>query len=106
MLRPSASQLSPCSCPLAPQLILSGDFHQLPPVAKGRDAAAQVGSECSGKPQQLGNAAQPALTHAHQTHCHPTCQHPSLQRKFCFEAESWGRCIAECCFLSKVFRQV
>ncbi|KAL4434118.1 hypothetical protein ABPG75_000559 [Micractinium tetrahymenae] len=45
-------------------LILSGDFHQLPPVAKGES-----------------------------------------QRKFCFEAESWGRCIAECCFLSKVFRQ-
>lgn len=24
------------------QLILSGDFHQLPPVAKGKDAASQV----------------------------------------------------------------
>ncbi|PSC73053.1 ATP-dependent DNA helicase PIF1 [Micractinium conductrix] len=49
------------------QLILSGDFHQLPPVAKGREGAAQ--------------------------------------RKFCFEAESWARCIPESCFLSKVFRQ-
>ncbi|PRW58054.1 ATP-dependent DNA helicase PIF1 [Chlorella sorokiniana] len=49
------------------QLILSGDFHQLPPVAKGKDAASQ--------------------------------------RKFCFEAESWARCVHECCFLSKVFRQ-
>jgi len=28
-----------------------------------------------------------------------------VQRKFCFEAESWARCVHECCFLSKVFRQ-
>lgn len=33
----------PPTHPCAPQLILSGDFHQLPPVAKGKDAAAQVG---------------------------------------------------------------
>ena len=31
---------------------------------------------------------------------------PALQRKFCFEAESWGRAVHECCFLSRVFRQV
>ena len=29
-------------CPLPSQLILSGDFHQLPPVAKGKDASSQV----------------------------------------------------------------
>jgi ATP-dependent DNA helicase PIF1 len=47
------------------QLILSGDFHQLPPVARGGDA-----------------------------------------RRFCFEGEAWGRCIQDCCILTKVFRQV
>ncbi|GAB4815472.1 hypothetical protein N2152v2_002518 [Parachlorella kessleri] len=50
------------------QLILSGDFHQLPPVAKG------------------GREAEAA-------------------RKFCFEAESWGRCIQACVQLTRVFRQ-
>jgi hypothetical protein len=29
-----------------------------------------------------------------------------VQRQFCFESDSWARCINECCFLSKVFRQV
>lgn len=53
---------------LALQLILSGDFHQLPPVGKGKEGAAA--------------------------------------RRFCFEGEAWGRCIADCCILSKVFRQV
>ena len=60
----------------------------------------------------------PALT---QVSCrcqlHPLTPPPSLppslltsfcraQRKFCFESESWARCIHESCFLSKVFRQV
>ena len=46
------------------QLVLAGDFHQLPPVAK-------TGSV----------------------------------RRFCFEAESWNRCIDSCVELTQVFRQ-
>lgn len=65
-------RVPPC-LPLPPpgvsvQLILSGDFHQLPPVGKGREGAAA--------------------------------------RRFCFEADAWGRCVQQSCFLSKVFRQV
>ncbi len=48
-------EVSTCMLPFLPallsgQLILSGDFHQLPPVAKGKEAAAQVRGRSGGSP--------------------------------------------------------
>jgi ATP-dependent DNA helicase PIF1 len=70
------------------QLVLCGDFLQLPPVDKS---------------QQRIRYSQMVATHQNTASSMPIKE--ARPKKMCFEAKSWSKCINYCFELKKVFRQ-
>ena len=91
---------------------------RLPPAAASGQGQGRVltGERClpphrSNSQESLSNLLAAAhncgsCTTQFNSPLHPPTLLPCVQRQFCFESESWARCIHESCFLSKVFRQV